>query len=107
MLNIPDGTKNTNHIVSIVGYGAYKEGDTEVAGDASLLGQQYWIVRNSWGEYWGELGFFRLHMGDDQAAIEEECVWATPNTWTENNYPCEEDGAGCLEGKGVAGEIFV
>jgi len=77
--------KITNHIVSVVGWGT----------DATT-GTKYWHARNSWGEYWGELGYFRLERGGNQLGLEGNCGWATPATWTERNFACFEDGSNCL-----------
>ncbi|XP_062209306.1 ervatamin-C-like [Phragmites australis] len=38
-----------NHAITVVGYGA----------DAST-GLKYWIVKNSWGQSWGERGYLRM-----------------------------------------------
>ena len=54
-----------NHEVSLVGWG--NDGTSE-----------YWIMRNSWGSYWGENGFARILMHKDNLALETQCDWGVP-----------------------------
>jgi cathepsin X len=87
-------SKNTTHIVSIIGWGVNPD-------DNGTGSSKHWIVRNSWGQYWGEMGFFRIAMGKNLLGIEKKIAWATPGIFSETNYPCFEDGKNCGPQRGV------
>jgi hypothetical protein len=77
-----------NHYHSSKNSGVYidKTGDTEIDHDVEVVGWgetkngiKYWEVRNSWGTYWGELGFFRVQRGVNMLQIESgDCWYAEP-----------------------------
>merc|ERR1711871_1604784 len=75
-----------DHVVSVVGWGL----------DAGS-GKKYWSVRNSWGEYWGEMGYIRVEMGHNALHLEDQCAWAVPDTFTTeaNQVHCFEGGENC------------
>jgi len=85
------GSMSQDHVISVVGWGSATEADAVSGVEA---GEQYWIVRNSWGEFWGEMGYIRVAMGS--LAMEQSCAWAVPDVFTEHNYPCYEGGENCV-----------
>lgn len=77
---IKNAGSSIDHVVEVVGWG-----------------DSYWIIRNTWGEYWGIGGFAYISFGS--LLIEEQCSWAVPDKFTipgtNSNYPCHEDGGNC------------
>ncbi|CAH0561395.1 unnamed protein product [Brassicogethes aeneus] len=52
ILHDPVCTNHTNHAVALVGYGTED-------------GEDYWLLKNTWGKNWGEDGYFKLPRNSD------------------------------------------
>ena len=63
-----NATKKGGHCVKIVGWGS-----------TDSMGEDFWIIANSWGQNWGPLGgYFLMKRGTNEGNIEREAFSIDP-----------------------------
>ncbi len=79
-----DSTHGVNHAVTVVGWDdTYSKENFLEASNVQNDGA--WIVKNSWGDTWGEEGYFYISY-EDQTISNLVAVEAVPETQAPNNY---------------------
>jgi len=43
-----------------------------MVGWGTMNGEDYWIVKNSWNEQWGDAGYFKILRGSNECGIESD-----------------------------------
>ena len=80
-------SREPDHVVEVVGW--EKKGERED-----------WIVRNSWGTYWGDNGFFKIKIADDEMGgilgIESYCTYPKLKNQKLNDTFCNLNGTECI-----------
>jgi len=61
ILDAPNCGNTPTHAVTLIGYGTED-------------GKDYWLLKNSWGDWWGEKGYFRMARGKNMCGIAD---WAS------------------------------
>jgi len=77
--DIGDGTMAGGHAVTLVGWG-------------NEDGSDFWELMNSWGEYWGDGGFFKMLRGTDFCQVESWGLSAATAAKTEGSWMLEDWG---------------
>jgi len=74
--------RDINHAVVLEGYGTDEE-----------TGQDYWLVRNSWGPMWGEDGYIRLKR-TDPSTLEDAASDCKMDVTPTDGIACTKDDSG-------------
>ncbi|XP_015795819.1 cathepsin B [Tetranychus urticae] len=71
-LNYKSGVyqKTTDHSLGAQG--------VKIIGWGTENGVDYWLVANSWNEYWGDKGFFKIRRGNNECYIESDIISGLP-----------------------------
>jgi len=72
LTRIKNGFRLVEHLVVLVGWGANEKGE------------KYWIVQNTWGEAYGDKGYFLLKRGENECAVETDIVAFMPSLKLQN-----------------------
>eukprot|EP00913_Durusdinium_trenchii_P011039 g10363.t1 len=60
------GSDQVDHNMEVTGWGVTNSGT------------KYWVIRNSWGTYFGSNGWVKLERGKNMLMSEADCDWSIP-----------------------------